>query len=47
MTWKSEAKAVTQQYYSNYCNMCKQLNIKPVLYCNFTMEIYNETKALR
>lgn len=46
MTWKSEAKQVTQQYYGGYCNMCKQLNIIPVAYCIFTIEIHNEIKTL-
>lgn len=44
MTWKSDHKGVMQQYYGGYCNLCKLLQISPVPYHSFTLEIHQETK---
>lgn len=44
MGYISEAKKVTQQYYSGYCKYCRNMNVQPVPYCNFTMELYNAIK---
>ena len=44
MTWKSEAREIKQKKYSGYCEMCKTLNIIPVPYHSFTLELYSEVK---
>jgi hypothetical protein len=44
MTWKQEAKAEKQKYYSGYKSMCKQLGFVPVPYHAFTIKLHNQTK---
>jgi len=39
-------KMYKQRYYGYYCNMCKDLGIKPVPYCDFDKNLYKETKLL-
>lgn len=38
---KQEDKALKQQCYGYYCNKCKKLNISPVSYTNFSLELWD------
>lgn len=42
MTWIQEHKEVLQSHYGGYCIMCRELNLVPIPYHSFTMEIYDE-----
>jgi hypothetical protein len=44
MSWKTEAKKVTQSMYGGYCNMCYELGIKPVPYHSFNEREYNNVR---
>ena len=41
MSWKSEAKEITQQRYGNYCNKCRENNL-PILPYHLYQKISNE-----
>lgn len=44
MSWKTEARQVTQSLYGYYCNMCRELDIMIVPYHSFTFELYETIK---
>lgn len=35
MGWVKEARAIKQQKYGNYCQICRELNIEPKSYTSF------------
>ena len=44
MSWKKEAKEITQSHYGGYCEMCRKLEIEPVPYHNFDFDEYDKIK---
>jgi len=44
MSWKQEAKEIKRRKYGFYCNMCKDMNIKPESYHIFDIDLYNKVK---
>lgn len=45
MGYISEAKDIKQKRYGAYINHCKALNMEPVSYSEFTIDIYYDTYA--
>ena len=46
MNYTKEAREVTRSMYGGYCAMCKQLEIAPVYYHQFSIKEYDRVKEL-
>ena len=41
----TDIRAMMQKYYSGYCKMCRELNIQPLPYSEFSLLEYHNIKT--